>query len=793
MRRFLSLRGGSRPGPAGSEPEKGAFPTPPPQPGIMPPPSQWFPPPSPGPSQSRNRRGEWVVHEDGPEDDGDEHSTAPLVSAPAAPPPPPNLKVKRVDYSWSGWSKTWKYRNTSAKVRPDDALKTVGNGGDDGNDPWQGFCFVVVRKLPQPGEEKEKEEPTFQVVVKSPYLLIALREVIQKVPGVSWTAEPLELDPYLLLTFLPRFEEYRRTLEQKPNRSTEQSYVLQTVTVLVDYLRRDYAATLSKVANLAAHGETTYDTLFAHFVPRMPVVAECPVTGEPRAFHLVSALRSETLGGAFELLCESVDALDEPRGSGGGYGAGVFNPASPGNNISGLLPYYPPPSPQLETADAALRRASGKTYGRVQHRMYLPYFKGTVKICSMDVYPLAFHPQARLLEKALTERGRKWVGLRGVHHMQYDGSASYTVGGRGMGAKQTVKFEVKSRVMIDIGTFKRMNPNYELPIIKPEGSAAQQTDEWGNYNPHPPTNNANVQTFQARNKVPRETVELTVDELMLTPPVVYGFSLADKTWRELFEFNIQHVQPIVWNDEAFENLVLPDDRKDLLKSLVESHNSDSGFDDFVQGKGHGLVINLFGPPGVGKTLSAEATSEHVRRPLYVIGGGDLGTTATSLDQALNRVLDIATSWNAIVLIDEADVFLEQRSLHDMERNAMVAVFLRHVEYYRGILFMTTNRVKTFDEAFLSRIHVALHFQELTPAARKQVWTAFLRKVGAAFPEHVVDALAARAVNGRQIKNAVRTASSLAASRKVALSFKHLTDALDTMEEFTEEVKGIART
>ena len=123
--------------------------------------------------------------------------------------------------------------------------------------------------------------------------------------------------------------------------------------------------------------------------------------------------------------------------------------------------------------------------------------------------------------------------------------------------------------------------------------------------------------------------------------------------------------------------------------------------------------------------------------------------------------------------------------------------LRHVEYYRGILFMTTNRVKAFDEAFLSRIHVALHFQELTPAARKQVWKAFLRKVGidvpGTFGEHLVDALAARPANGRQIKNAVRTASSLAASRKVPLSFKHLTDTLDTMDEFTEEVKGIART
>lgn len=120
----------------------------------------------------------------------------------------------------------------------------------------------------------------------------------------------------------------------------------------------------------------------------------------------------------------------------------------------------------------------------------------------------------------------------------------------------------------------------------------------------------------------------------------------------LVELNVELVQPIQWNDEAFTSLVLPPGRKHLLQSLVEAHNSDLGFDDFVQGKGHGLVINLYGPPGVGKTLSAEATSEHVKKPLYVIGGGDLGTTARQLDSALQDAFDIATAWKAIVLIDE---------------------------------------------------------------------------------------------------------------------------------------------
>ena len=97
----------------------------------------------------------------------------------------------------------------------------------------------------------------------------------------------------------------------------------------------------------------------------------------------------------------------------------------------------------MQPVDAAIQRASGKTYGRVQHKMYLTNFKGTVKINSLDVYPLAFHPQAGILEQALIERGKKWVSLRGIHHMQYDGAASYTAGGRGMGMKQTMKYEVR--------------------------------------------------------------------------------------------------------------------------------------------------------------------------------------------------------------------------------------------------------------------------------------------------------------------------------------------------------------
>ena len=120
--------------------------------------------------------------------------------------------------------------------------------------------------------------------------------------------------------------------------------------------------------------------------------------------------------------------------------------------------------------------------------------------------------------------------------------------------------------------------------------------------------------------------------------------------------------------------------------------------------------------------------------------------------------------------------------------------LRHVEYYRGILFLTTNRVQAFDEAFLSRIHVALHFHELSQSSKEQVWTAFISKVGAQneITKEQIASLAQRDVNGRQIKNAARTAHSLAVGRGEKVEYRHFVETLDAMREFTTEFQDLRR-
>lgn len=248
------------------------------------------------------------------------------------------------------------------------------------------------------------------------------------------------------------------------------------------------------------------------------------------------------------------------------------------------------------------------------------------------------------------------------------------------------------------------------------------------------------------------------EELLIASPVVLGFSFSEKLW---LEFSLSGINEIQWQDEAFQSLVLPSQIKQNLKGLVSSHrfNAAKTIDDVIVGKGKGLNVVLHGPPGVGKTLTGESIAEFLRCPLYAVSSGELGTNAAQLERDLNRIMEITHAWGAILLLDEADVFLEARQPHDIHRNALVSVFLRLTEYYQGILFLTTNRVATFDEAFQSRIHMGIRYENLTIKARKKIWIHYIGKVLAmdgdstkskVFSDSDYDELSKKVLNGRQV-------------------------------------------
>lgn len=160
---------------------------------------------------------------------------------------------------------------------------------------------------------------------------------------------------------------------------------------------------------------------------------------------------------------------------------------------------------------------------------------------------------------------------------------------------------------------------------------------------------------------------------------------------------------VEWNETLFHSLVMDESLKSTIFRLIKTHSThSSSFDDFVKGKGKGLIGLLLGPPGSGKTLTAEAIAETARMPLYMISSGALGSEPEKIYNNLTRILELATHWRAVLLLDEADVFLAKRSMEDLKRNAIVAVFLRELEYYQGILILTTNEAQIIDAAFQSK-------------------------------------------------------------------------------------------
>ena len=117
----------------------------------------------------------------------------------------------------------------------------------------------------------------------------------------------------------------------------------------------------------------------------------------------------------------------------------------------------------------------------------------------------------------------------------------------------------------------------------------------------------------------------------------------------------------------------------------------------------------------------------------------------------------------------------------------VPVFLRLLEYYKGVMFLTTNRVSTFDAAFQSRIHLTIDYPKLDFHSKMLIWQTFVRpqsdapRYGSTIREKDIKALAKTDMNGREIKNTIKTARLLASQQRVPLAMEHIATVLRVKE------------
>src|SRR5436190_5125620 len=246
-------------------------------------------------------------------------------------------------------------------------------------------------------------------------------------------------------------------------------------------------------------------------------------------------------------------------------------------------------------------------------------------------------------------------------------------------------------------------------------------------------------------------------------PFVRVFSLDTKGY---VYADVDDVQTYEFDSHAMSKLHLPKEMIGVL-SRVFMTPVEGLFGDVIKGKHGGVVILAAGNPGVGKTLTAEVYAEQTQRPLYVLELGELGTDVAQVEANLNRVFTRVARWNAVLQFDECEIFLAQRG-DDLERSAIVGSFLRLLDYYQGILFLTTNRAEVLDHAVRSRVMLKLDYPDLDHAARTVIWKTMLDSAGLTLADGSIGQLAETVLNGRQIRNLTRLAKILHPEKVVTL-------------------------
>ncbi|TGO75035.1 hypothetical protein BELL_0239g00110 [Botrytis elliptica] len=383
-------------------------------------------------------------------------------------------------------------------------------------------------------------------------------------------------------------------------------------------------------------------------------------------------------------------------------------------------------------------------------------------IRDLNIRPIAYASDED--RKTLQSRGEMFWKCRERHFV------SYQEHGRGdlHGASE-------ERYMIDMKTLRELHPEDEKKTKAPYPEDGKKK-----------ASNTLDEDAMAQDGPPDPSF------VYLLPQKITGYNMRRKEWVEL---HANWLSEVIWDKKAFKKLVLARKTKDLVEALIVNQIAAEKSTDLISGKGNGLILLLHGGPGTGKTLTAESVAEIAERPLYRVTCGDIGSEPEEVEQYLYSVLDLGKAWGCVVLLDEADVFLEERSMSDIKRNALVSIFLRVLEYHDGIIILTSNRVGTFDEAFKSRIQLALHYPSLTKVKRYEIWTMFitrLRELGETqvdfsdLEDHRWD-LADYKLNGRQIRNAIQTSRQYVswknAKEKTTLNFDILKEIIEISGEF----------
>ncbi|KAI0436388.1 P-loop containing nucleoside triphosphate hydrolase protein [Xylaria telfairii] len=342
------------------------------------------------------------------------------------------------------------------------------------------------------------------------------------------------------------------------------------------------------------------------------------------------------------------------------------------------------------------------------------------RLCDLEVQPLEWIKDSALVEKSLQMQGDIFSNCIGQCYAWYDGIALARTG------NGFDPVHVEGRIIIDSKAFNREVKRLlciDKPIIEHD-----------------------IQDNSAPVKLPKGYTLICND-------TVSGFSF---TANKLMLFSVNYISSIPKHSQhSFDELILDEQIKTALRTLAVDHAEKCGTISYGEsGKGRGLICLLHGPRGAGKTLTAECVADAAGCPLYTVSSGELGLTSTALEYDLTHIMRRALAFKAILLIKDVDLFLQREEYSHFEHYAIIATFLRMLDSYTGILFLTTTHITSLDDAFLSRIHLPIFYEKLSPGLRLDLWFS-LYKDGSheiRVTKKDFQRLAEYDLNGRQINS-----------------------------------------
>ncbi|KAK2739363.1 AAA family ATPase [Colletotrichum kahawae] len=405
------------------------------------------------------------------------------------------------------------------------------------------------------------------------------------------------------------------------------------------------------------------------------------------------------------------------------------------------------------TLDCYYLDFDGTHFVRVLKKFEIEEFKDLASIKSLPILPLSVAEREDMVDtKSLRQRGERFIAYTQPTYCYYKGrSLSHDPEGGLLRQPERGSFNsvvmlseiIESPVVIDFERCLQTIPDWkpcktprELSVpfkhagVRPvfdddRGWDLRMAEDVLNY-----TDLSQPLGWNSRSPP-------TGDEILLLPDRVFAYILRTRRWACLpLSSGEPHLEensltPMEEDKLAWNYLQIDGRHKTIIKSMMETHfrkkKSDRRQFDIIRDKGKGLIVLLHGVPGVGKTSTAETVAQYYNKPLLPITCGDLGMTPTEVEANLQSSFQLAQAWECVLLLDEADVFLAERSQDSIERNALVSVFLRVMEYYEGILFLTTNKVGSFDEAFKSRMSMALYYPPLSQSQTEKIWEVQMQR------------------------------------------------------------------